>query len=387
VTALAAPAAPVELDPLEIHTGILLGEGRTRADIERLGFDGATPAQVLEDVLTAALERTPCLVAFSGGRDSSALLAAATHLARLHGLHDPIPLTLRFPQHPRTEEARWQELVMKHLGLSEWHIVDHDQEFDVIGPVARTALRTHGLYWPPNAHNLVPLLQSASGGALVTGNGGDELFTPWLWFRVSRIRRGRMLPRRIDLKPLAFSYLPRAGRQVAYERLSHFGPPWLRPSATRALRRRYAADLRFGNSWRADLEAHLTSRYCEVVRSTFGLFAADAGAMLVEPFLDSRYVRAVGHHAPRDGFASRGEAMAVHFGELLPERVLTRSDKAVFTEVSSGYEARAFAENWDGSGIDESLADPEVVRSIWLSERPSMQSLTMLQAAYLACGE
>jgi asparagine synthase (glutamine-hydrolysing) len=79
--------------------------------------------------------------------------------------------------------------------------------------------------------------------------------------------------------------------------------------------------------------------------------------------------------------------MAVHFGELLPERVLTRSDKAVFTEVSSGYEARAFAENWDGSGIDESLADPEVVRSVWLSERPSMQSLTMLQAAYLACGE
>jgi asparagine synthase (glutamine-hydrolysing) len=387
VTVLAAPPAAIELDPLEIHTGILLNQSRTRAESECPEYDGATPAQVLEDVLTAALVRTPCLVAFSGGRDSSALLAAATHLARRHGLDEPIPVTLRFPQHPRTEETHWQEQVMKHLALPEWHVLDHDQEFDVIGPVARTALRRHGLYWPPNAHTLVPLLESASGGALITGNGGDELFTRWLWFRIARIRRARMLPRRVDIKPLAFSYLPLASRRVAFERLSHFGPAWLRPSATRELRRRYASDLGFRRSWCADLEACLTSRYREVVKSTFGRFAADAGTTLVEPFFDARYVRAVGHHAPRDGFASRGEAMTAHFGELLPDKVLTRSDKAVFTEVSSGSEARAFAANWDGSGVDESLVDPEIVRSVWLSERPSMQSLTMLQAAYLACGE
>jgi asparagine synthase (glutamine-hydrolysing) len=92
----------------------------------------------------------------------------------------------------------------------------------------------------------------------------------------------------------------------------------------------------------------------------------------------------VAREAPREGFSSRTEAMKAHFGELLPDAVLKRTDKAVFTEVSSEHHARTFAEAWDGSGVDPSVADPDLVRSVWRSERPSMQSLTMLQAAYLA---
>ena len=48
-------------------------------------------------VLLRSLQRPPCVVAFSGGRDSAGLLAAATRAARRHGLPLPIPATYRFP--------------------------------------------------------------------------------------------------------------------------------------------------------------------------------------------------------------------------------------------------------------------------------------------------
>jgi hypothetical protein len=145
--------------------------------------------------------------------------------------------------------------------------------------------------------------------------------------------------------------------------------------------------MRFAGSWRADLELYLTSRFREVAADTFRRFAEDEGTLLVEPFFDARYVRAVGHHAPREGWGSRSEAMRVHFGQLLPDQVIERSDKAVFTEVSAGTSSRAFADAWGGTGVDASLVDAEAVRSEWRSERPSMQSLTMLQAAFLAEGD
>ena len=386
MTAHLADARGVELDAIETHTGILLNQRRTPASSNSGGFDGSTPEQALEDALIPALQRTPCLVAYSGGRDSSALLAAATHVARRHGLSDPVPITFRFPQHPRTQETSWQELTVHHLGTSDWVILETELDLDVIGTAARPALRRHGLYWPPNAHSLLPLMRQAAGGSLITGNGGDELFSPWVWLRVARIRAGGMLPTRMDLRALALSFLPGAARRAAYERMSGFGPKWLTPAATRALRRRFATDLRFAGSWRSELELYLSSRFREVAADTFRRFADDAGTTLVEPFFDSRYVLAVGHHAPPEGFKSRSEAMYVHFGKLLPDKVLQRSDKAVFTEVSAGASSRKFADAWDGSGVDPSVADPEMVRSVWRSERPSMQSLTMLQAAFLATG-
>src|SRR4051794_11337016 len=71
----------------------------------------ATPRRALEDSLLAALRRPPCVIAFSGGRDSSALLALALHVARKHGLADPLPVTRIFPKDASTDEAKWQRLV------------------------------------------------------------------------------------------------------------------------------------------------------------------------------------------------------------------------------------------------------------------------------------
>jgi asparagine synthase (glutamine-hydrolysing) len=75
--------------------------------------------------------------------------------------------------------------------------------------------------------------------------------------------------------------------------------------------------------------------------------------------------------------------MEVLFGALLPPRVVTRPTKAVFTQVFVGPASRAFVGDWDGSGIDHSLVDADVLREVWSSDGPRMQSLTMLQAAWL----
>jgi asparagine synthase (glutamine-hydrolysing) len=69
------------------------------------------PADALRAALRPALERAPCVIGFSGGRDSSLLLALAVHEARRHGLALPIAVTLEFDGED-SREREWQELVL-----------------------------------------------------------------------------------------------------------------------------------------------------------------------------------------------------------------------------------------------------------------------------------
>ncbi|HLF44659.1 MAG TPA: hypothetical protein VJA46_14195, partial [Acidimicrobiia bacterium] len=64
---------------LEVAAGWVAGY--EKAD-ERATDAGADPLAVLEKLLLPALESPPCFVEFSGGRDSSALLAVAVDVAR-----------------------------------------------------------------------------------------------------------------------------------------------------------------------------------------------------------------------------------------------------------------------------------------------------------------
>ena len=70
---------------------MVFGERRTPAPDPADLWPTADPRPTLERILLGALQRAPCVVAFSGGRDSSALLAEATRVARVHGLEDPVP--------------------------------------------------------------------------------------------------------------------------------------------------------------------------------------------------------------------------------------------------------------------------------------------------------
>ena len=347
---------------------------------------GADPRAVLADVLLPALMRPPCLVAFSGGRDSSAVLGAATHVAREHGLGDPVPVTMRYRGHRRTWEDEWQELVVRHLELKDWEILEITSELDLLGPLAQAALRRHGQFWPPNAHAMSPLMAVAAGGSLLTGNGGDEIFTPWSGRQLALIRSGRLRPRRQDLKWMAMSLAPYALRVLAWRLRSPVHLPWLRPPAQREVQQRLAKKLAHeASSEQTWLTEFLTTRYLELARGIFGALADDAGVRLVEPFFDPRFVRAVALALPPNGYPSRSAAIDALFGDLLPAETVHRSTKATFTEVLWGPQSRAFAASSNNiTNLFPEIVDPARLAAEWAKAQPDFRSMTALQAAWLA---
>ena len=126
-----AGAAPRPL-PLDVATGVALGAERRPPELPAPA--APTVLAALERAVLPALRRPPCLVSFSGGRDSSAVLAVAAYAAARHGLPAPIPATNRFPGAAEADESAWQERVIAHLGLSDWLRLDLGDELDVVGP-------------------------------------------------------------------------------------------------------------------------------------------------------------------------------------------------------------------------------------------------------------
>jgi asparagine synthase (glutamine-hydrolysing) len=162
-----------------------------------------TARAALERVIAGFLERTPCVVSFSGGRDSSAVLAVAAHVARRDGLPLPVPFTFRFPGKPLTEESDWQEHVIAHLGLDDWQRVELHEELDLLGDVARRCLTEIGLMWPANAYLHVPVFRAARGGTVLTGLDGDGLFGDWRWGHAQAVLHRRVAPHPRDVVRVA----------------------------------------------------------------------------------------------------------------------------------------------------------------------------------------
>ena len=169
------------MTPFEAATGWLTGEAPA-IPVDAGPADTADPIVVLESLLVSALAHPPCVVVFSGGRDSSALLAVATRLAAREGFPAPAAVTLRYPserpveEEGWAEEARWQERVVRYLGVADWERIPVGDDADLLGPIAAERLLRHGLLWPPAYHTTVPVLRLASGGTVLTGDGGDEIF-------------------------------------------------------------------------------------------------------------------------------------------------------------------------------------------------------------------
>lgn len=367
------------MNPLEIVGGWLNGY-----DPDPLPPDPrVSPRQALDRIVSRYLARPPCLLAFSGGRDSSALLAVAVSVARREGLPLPIPVTLTYPGVAGTDESSWQHLVLDHLRLTERVVLTVHEEHDPLGPVATPVLRRHGMVWPPNFAPTWRMMDLARGGVLLTGESGDEVFGIKRITPLTKVlgARGRAGPR---LYPYAVRALAPAPlrRRTAFR--NRYRRTWLHEPVEQLLGARDAADeaaysLHAGrNAWQ--FTARRCVRRCYDTMRTLG---REIDVEYVQTFGEPDFVAPLAHAAGFWGWTGRTATMARLFGDLLPRQVIERMTKAHFTHAVFTEHTRSFAREWDGSGVDTDLVDPEALRENWLSESPHLPTMTLLQQAWL----
>ena len=374
------------LRPLDIAYGIPMGMDPVGA-LERRR-PAVTPAAAIDEVLTEALTRTPCLISFSGGRDSSAMLAAAVAVARREGLDLPVPATLVFPQSEESNEDEWQALVLRHLGLTEWERFEIHDEFDAVGPVAAEALLRHGLLWPFNTHFHAPIIERAAGGSVVTGFGGDELGNSLAAAKAERILSTRHLAHWRDLLVVGLAVSPPAVRAAVHRRRAASEMSevtWLTEEGVAQLTREYGAtEGAIPLGWEDKLRAWIwPGRYFRLCVESFAVLGSYHDVAVVHPFVEPKVLDALGSSGGFRGLGDRTDLMRQVFGDLLPAELIERRTKAGFTDPLWTETARTFAREWSGEGVDRALVDPVALRRHWAGESRHLVSTTLLQAAWL----
>lgn len=373
-----------QLTELELASGLVLGEdpdAQALPDVD----PSLDPVDALGHALIPFLERPPCLVAFSGGRDSSALLAVATAVARREGLELPIPITQRYPNAPAADESDWQEMVIHHVKPPDWHRLVVLDELDFIGPVAVPLLLRHGVLWPPNAFGLLPMLRQAEGGSLLTGFDGDSLFRTWRWARAASVLAGRVRPTPRDGLRIALAVAPGRVRLWRLRKKEPLDLGWLRREALEVVRRAFFAE---GAAepfrWDRRVRWLARQRYLAVVSQTHKLVAEGTRATIAHPLLDPRFLASLARAGGTLGFGDVTSFMRTHFGSLLPSEVVARRDKAGFDEVLWGHRSREFMTMWAGRFTPIEFVDERGLLETWRQPIPHAASATVLQALWLA---
>ena len=331
--------------------------------------------EAIDEVLVAALSRPPCVVSFSGGRDSSGVLALATDVARRHGLPLPVPVTMRFAGVGAAEEADWQELVLGHLGLSNREVLDLTDELDALGPAATTFLGRHGVRWPGNAYMHRPVIELARGGTVLTGIGGDELFS-------------NNSPRR-SARQLAVGALPRRLRaEVWLARRRPFGYGWLTPLGRARMCRALAQDeVSWPHRWDRSVHHWHMSRAFAAMNATLALVADGTEVDVVNPFMNSQVLAELARAGGARGFPSRTHAMHYLCAGLLPDALMSRQTKASFGGAVWGEATRGFMSAWEGGGVDRSYVDGPRLRGEFAKEEPDFRTILLVHQVWVHAHE
>jgi len=366
--------------PLEISAGVLFGADPASEPLPRAV--AVTPHDALRSSIRTALNRPPCVVAFSGGRDSSAMLALACDIARADGLPLPIPVTLRFPGVAEADETQWQETVVRHLRLDDWVRLEFDDELDYVGPWAQQVLQTHGLLWPANDYVDLPLLQQAGTGSLVDGVDGDSVFSS-AYQRLVQTLRGRRRPGRAALGDAVFLLKSQRARQRdAYAHALRL--PWLTQTAQHEMSELLAIEFAAEPfSYAKRVRWYHQSRYLGALRWTTELFAAQTGTAVVRPLVDPTFLTALAQSVGTLGFKGRTATMRWLFGDVLPAAVIERTSKASFPHYW-GKASRLLAADWRGEGVDRRYVDHDVLREMWANDRVDHRSALLIQSVWLA---
>ncbi|MEU7571090.1 asparagine synthase-related protein [Micromonospora sp. NPDC049240] len=351
----------------DVAYGVVLGLDPAAPTPAARSGPALSPLVALERAVLPALRRPPCLVSFSGGLDSSLVLAIAARVARREGLPDPVPVTWRFTDAPRAQETPWQAKIIAELDLTrQWQILQAGDDLDLVGLVARRLLTRYGQVHPPSRHLHLPIVELARGGALLTGVGGDQILDGWrrrpasLRGRLGRLRAGL---RRRPPDPL----------------------PWLRPEVARQARRAFVAEQRAEpHRLAARIAWHLRRRDLTMTRVGLAAIAADHDVLAVAPLLDERFAAALAARHGRLRSPSRRELLAVIADAALPPVIITPRRKATFDEVFLRAATRELVSAWDGSGVDDSLVDVAALRREWSRWRFDSRTAALVQQVWLA---
>lgn len=346
----------------------------------------ASARQRFDEAVLAALQRPPCVIAFSGGRDSSAILAVAVELARRHGLDEPVAATHSFPEDEHADERAWQEKVVRHLDLKEWVQVVDDGSFDILGSQSREALLQHGVLWPALLNGLVRLAGLAPGGSFVVGEGGDEVLGIQRMTGINLLLTEKRRPSAGHRSMLVDALAPRplARRRVRRAALEMGSHPWLPHDYQVA----YADVIAHDNCdaplrWDRAVVRHAGRRNVAAMVTNYRRLLEPHGTSVHLPFLDTRFLGAWAAEGGARGFISRTRMMRMLFHDVLPDDVLARTGKGEFSAVAFGPGTRAFMSEWDGTGLPD-VVDAEVLRDVALSPRPFFGAQLLTQRAWLA---
>ena len=319
----------------------------------RLGFAGPRggrslppPAQsarvTLERVVLAAMHSGTTFVAFSGGRDSSAVLAVATHVARREGLPDPIPVTSVYPDLPAAEESEWQQRVLSHLGITGQVVVTVTNQERLLGEPAQRSMRLRGLLWPAAAQVQDTLFRHCRGGLLLTGEGGDEVLGPRRITPLTLLLRLSRRPTRSLLTAALCALLPTVvQRRIGARdlRASSYAP-WLTQQARAIAIDQLVRDSVEPMDWASSTWSLAGRRATDALSRNYTALAADHGITVQNPLMDREFVAALANDGGRWGYAGRTDAMRALFADLLPDPVLARTSKARFNASRFGPDER-----------------------------------------------
>lgn len=372
----------IALKPLELATATIFGPPGDASPVPAAS-PRLTPLEAMERAVVPALTRPPCVVTFSGGRDSSIVLAVAAQVARREGLPPPVPATLNFKGIKTAEESSWQELVIRHLDLDEWIKRDVTTDLDIVGPLATGVLQRHGVLWPLNVYVHQALIHHARGGSLMTGMHGDTVFGGGRWLAANQVLTGRRRPTLRDGTRIAFAVAPQwMRRRVFHHRALEV--PWLQSAAQqdfrRELARAQAAEPRRWDHWITWFARH---RSLQLAWQSMTALTREADALLVQPLVEPGVLAALRATGRRRGIGDRTNLMRSLFEPLLPDVVLARPDKALFGPAFRGEPSQAFARDWQGGGVDARLVDREALKRQWQSVSMDFRSALLMQAAWL----